>query len=79
MEYKHTLTQIVKGTTAKMTHVTNGIVIYLIKVEDTYYELEIDTTDEKENKDVYFTPTYKSITIMRWIRKAMETGKFTQI
>lgn len=79
MEYKHTLTQIVKGTTAKMSHVVNGVVYYHIKVEDTYYELQIDTLDEKENKDIYFTPSFKAITLMRWIRKAMETGKFVQI
>jgi hypothetical protein len=27
-----------------------------------------------EWKDVYVYPTYKSITLMRWIRKGMETN-----
>lgn len=79
MEYKHTLKDIIKGTTAKMSHVVNGVVFYHIKVEDTYYELQIDTLDSTENKDVYFVPSFKSITLMRWIRKGMENGKFVQI
>jgi hypothetical protein len=79
MDYKHTLTEIVNGTTAKLSHICNGWVYYHIKVDDTYYELQIDTLDEKENKDIYFTPTFKSITLMRWIRKGMITGKFIQI
>lgn len=75
----HTLKDIIKGTTAKMTHVCNGIVYYQIKVVNTYYELQVDTLDEKENKDVYFTPTIKAITLMRWIRKGIESGKFIEI
>lgn len=76
---KHTLTQIVKGTMAKMSHVCNGIVYYHIKVENTLYELEIDTTDNIENENVYFPPTYKAITLMRWIRKGIENGKFKEL
>lgn len=78
---KHTLKDIIKGTTAKMSHVCNGVIYYHIKVEDSYYELRIDTMDESENKDIYFTPSMKAITLMRWIRKAIESnsGMFNEI
>mgnify|MGYP001311027998 CR=1 FL=1 len=69
---KHTLKEIVKGTTANFSHVCNGIVVYLIKVGDTTYQLEMDSTDPIEHKNMYFNPTYKAITLMRWIRKAIE-------
>ena len=67
------LTQIVKGTKAKLTHVCNGKVVYLIETPAHLYKLEIDST-EKEWETTYLTPEFKSITLMRWIRKGMETG-----
>lgn len=76
---KHTLKEIVKGTEAKMSHVCNGIAYYHIIVDGQYYELQIDTMDEKENKDVYFTPTMKTIILMRWIRKGILSGKFVEL
>jgi len=75
---KHTLKEIIKGTT-EMNYVCNGIVYYSIKVDDTIYQLELDTKDEIEFKDVYFTPIFKTLTLMRWIRKAIENDKLLQI
>jgi hypothetical protein len=76
--YKHSLKEIVHGTTAKMSHVCNGVVFYHIKVDDTTYQLELDTKDESEFKDVDFTPSFKAITLMRWVRKAIESEKLIQ-
>lgn len=72
------LTSIVKGTTAHLVHVCNGKVIYQIRSGDHLYQLEIDST-EKEWETTYLTPSFKSITLMRWIRKGLEQNDGTFI
>jgi hypothetical protein len=64
---------IVNGISANLTHVCNGKAYYLIITENHSYQLEINMMND-EWKDVYVYPTYKSITLMRWIRKGMETN-----
>ncbi len=68
-----TLKQIVKGTTARLTHVCNGRVIYQIQTAQHLYQLEIDST-RQEWETTYLLPEFKSITLMRWIRMGMEAG-----
>ncbi|MFC2115096.1 hypothetical protein ACFLTU_01380 [Bacteroidota bacterium] len=67
------LKEIVKGTHAKLAHVCNGMVVYQIETPAHLYQLEIDST-QKEWESTYLTPEFKSITLMRWIRKGMESG-----
>lgn len=66
-----TLTQIVKGTMAKLIHVCNGKIYYRIDTKDHSYQLEIDSMNS-EWKDMYVMPSYQTITLMRWIRKGIE-------
>jgi len=75
-----TLTSIVKGTMAQMVHVCNGKVIYQIQTREHLYQLEIDSTMQ-EWETTYLLPTFKSITLMRWIRMGMERedGTFIQL
>jgi hypothetical protein len=75
---KHTLKEIVSDTIAKMQYVCNGIVYYNIEVEDSIYQLGINS-NEDEWKTTYLYPEFKAITLMRWIRKGMDTEKFIQI
>ena len=81
----HTLKEIVKGTTAHLTHVCEGKVYYEIHIansdfirDDSVYQLEIDSNDE-EWKNTYLWDTEKSIMFMRWIRKGMKNEKFIQL
>ena len=67
------LKQIVKGTTARLTHVCNGRVVYQIETAEHLYQLEIDSTHQ-EWETTYLLPEFRSITLMRWIRKGMEAG-----
>jgi len=67
------LKQIVKGTHARLMHVCSGKVVYQIETANHLYQLEIDST-EKEWEFTYLTPEFKSITLMRWIRKGIESG-----
>ena len=67
------LTEIVKGNMASLVHVCNGVVIYQIQTQQHLYQLEIDST-QKEWETTYLIPEFKAITLMRWIRKGIETG-----
>ena len=69
---KHTLKQIVTGTTAELSHICAGIVYYQIAVEDSIYQLGINSMDD-EWKTTYLYPQFKAITLMRWIRKAIDS------
>lgn len=71
---KHTLKEIVKNTTAKMAYVCNGMVYYVIVVDGTFYQLEIDTIDKVEFNNVYFYPEMKAIQLMR-IKKLLKSCK----
>jgi hypothetical protein len=72
------LTSIVKGTMAHLVHVCNGKVIYQINTANHLYQLELDST-EQEWENTYLVPSFKTITLMRWIRKGIETGDGTFI
>ena len=74
----HTITKIVKGTDALLTHICAGKVYYEIHVEDSTYQLEIDSMED-EWKTTYLYPRFKAITLMRWIRKGIENETFIQI
>lgn len=72
------LKTIVKGTMARMVHVCNGKVIYQISTPEHLYQLEIDSTDA-EWESTYLVPEFKSITLMRWIRKGLAENDGTFI
>jgi hypothetical protein len=72
------LTHIVKGTRAHLVHVCNGKVVYQIQTRDHLYQLEIDS-NQQEWETTYLTPSFKTITLMRWIRKGLEKNDGTFI
>ena len=75
---KHELKEIVKGTEAVLTFVCAGKVYYNIAVEDSLYQLEINSNDE-EWETTYMYPTFKAITLMRWIREGIKNETFIQL
>jgi hypothetical protein len=70
---KHTITQIVKGTTARLKYCQGGKLYYTVRVEDTNYTFPVDVTDRGEVGDGIFLLEDKAITLMRYIRKAIES------
>lgn len=72
------LTTIVKGTKAILSFVCNGKVYYHIETEKHLYQLEINCMDD-ELKTTYLEKEYRTITLMRWIRKALENADNTFI
>ena len=75
---KHTLKEIVKDTTAVLQYVINGVAFYNIDVQDTLYQLGINTT-LPDAKDATFDMTEKAIMFMRWIRKAIDNNELIQL
>ena len=61
-----------------MVHVCNGKAVYQIRTENHLYQLELDSTDS-EWATTYMVPDFKTISLMRWIRKGIETGDGTFI
>ena len=72
------MTSIVKGTMANMVHVCKGKVIYQINTSNHLYQLEIDS-NEQEWASTYLLPSFKAISLMRWIRMGIESGDGTFI
>ena len=75
----HSLKEIVKGTTAKLSHINNGKLYFNVDVEGIIYQFPIDCTDVSEWKDTDIYTEYKAVTLMRWIRKAMESQNLIQL
>ena len=69
---------IVKGTMANMVHVCKGKVVYQISTTNHLYQLEIDSTEQEWNS-TYLLPSFKSISLIRWIRKGLEANDGTFI
>lgn len=66
-----TIIEIVKDTTAILQHVSRGKVIYHIKTAEHTYQLTLDSMDD-EWEGTYLLPKFKTIRLMRWIRKALK-------
>ncbi len=76
---RHTLKEIVGyRNIARMTHVCAGIVYYEINVGDSAYQLALNSMED-EWKSTYIYSEFKAITLMRWIRKAIETETLIQL
>lgn len=72
------LKTIIKNTTAKLSHVCYGKCIYIIETENHKYQLEIDSVCD-EFKSTYLLPEFKAVTLMRWIRKAIDNNTLIQL
>jgi len=74
------LKEIVKGTTAKLSHVCSGKAYYQISTGSHLYQLEINSM-EKEWETTYLFPEFKTIALMRWIRNGIESndGSFIKL
>jgi len=72
---KHTILQIISNDNiATLDRVCNAKVYYRISVEDTVYELELDSTDD-DWKNTFMYPEFKARNLMRWINLGIKDGK----
>lgn len=73
INFMENLKEIVKGTTARLSFVCDGKVCYQIETPGHLYQLEIDSCG-KDWAKTYLFPEFKAISLMRWIRKGIDSG-----
>lgn len=73
-----TIKEIVTGTIASLTRICNGKLYYWIQTNKHLYQLEINCNDD-EWKNVDILPEFKTLTLMRWIRKGIDNNDETFI
>lgn len=73
----HDLKTIVsEGNKAKFSHYRDGNFYYVVRVQDQTYSFPIPIEDAKGTT---FFAEFKAITLMRWIRKAIENKTFQPV
>ena len=74
-----TLKEAVKDTVAKFSYACCGVLYYVIEVGDEKYQFLVDMNNKEDVGATSFVSEYKGITLMRYIRKSMESGDFIKI
>lgn len=64
---------------AKFTHAITGTLYYRITTDDVVVEFPIDMNDKDDVGTTTFVASYKPITLMRYIRKAIENGTLIKV
>lgn len=64
---------------AKFSHAIAGVLYYEVKVKDDNYQFSIDMNDKSDVGTGTFPCEIKAITLMRWIRKAMDKNEFYKV
>ena len=73
---KPTLKEIVKGNVAEFSFYRAGNMFYVVRVNDVFYEFPVGLEDIG---GATLLAEFKAITLMRYIRRALEDGTFVQV
>lgn len=73
-----TLTEIVKGKST-FSHAISGVLYYITESNDEKYLFSIDMNDKNDVGTTTFSNEYKTITLMRWVRRALENGTLIKL
>ena len=74
-----TLKEIVKDNKAKFSHAIAGVLYYIVETSNGIYQFPIDMNDRDDVGTTTFLAEYKAITLMRYIRKAMEKDTLIKV
>lgn len=74
-----TIKEAVKDTTAKFSHAIAGVLYYNLFVNEDVYQFSIDMNDKDDVGTTTFLNEYRGITLMRYIRKAIDTESLVKI
>ncbi len=74
-----TLTEAVKDSVATFSHAIAGVLYYTLSVGTDSYQFSVDMNDKDDVGTTTFNSTYKGITLMRYIRKAMKDETFVKL
>lgn len=67
------------GTTAKFSYACSGVLYYTIEIGKDKYQFPIDMNNKSDVGTASFEAEYRGITLMRYIRKAIEKEDFLKI
>jgi len=78
---KITLKEVVgnKDKVAKISHFCGGNLYYKVDVNDSTYQFPIDVYDKADVGTTKFDTEIRAITLMRYIRKAIDSGDLIKI
>jgi hypothetical protein len=71
-----TIKDVVNGTTARFSHAIAGNLYYVI---DCKWQFVVDMNDREDVGTATFPAECKAITLMRYVRKSMSNGDFTEV
>lgn len=74
-----TLKEAIKDTKSKFSHAIAGVLYYIDEVGEDKYQFPVDMNDKNDVGEAVFGSEFKSITLMRYIRKAMDKGEFIKL
>lgn len=75
---RHSIKDIVYRTTARLSHVKNGIATYLIDVQGTIYQWDIDVTDPRYEEHCFMVE-FPPVEVMAWLRTDLLTTRFKKL
>ncbi len=64
---------------AKISHCVAGVIYYNVVVEDSTYQFSVDMNNKEDVSTATFEAEMKAITLMRYIRKAIDNKEFVKI
>ena len=68
------LKTIIKNNTATFSHACAGVLYYKVVTNEGTYQFPIDMNNKEDVGTSTFEAEYKAITLMRYIRKAIDSN-----
>lgn len=73
------LKDIIKDNFVKFSHACEGILYYNVDVDGKTYEFPVDMNNKEDIGTGVFLRDDKAIYFLRWIRKSLNSDKFTLV
>lgn len=68
-----------RNNMAKFSHAIAGVLYYKVETEDSIFMFPVDMNDRDDVGTTSFDNEIKAITLMRYIRKALENNSLVKI
>jgi hypothetical protein len=74
-----TIKEAVTDSTARFSHAIAGVLYYNLHVNDDVYQFSVDMNNRDDVGTTTFDNEYRGITLMRYIRKAIDSGNLVKM
>lgn len=68
----NTITELVKDTVCQFWYYQNNLLWYSFELGNLHYSFPVDISDKDDIGNAIFKNKYRTITLMRYLRKAIE-------